>query len=342
METVDRGELVELMARFDDVRVLVLGDVMVDKYLWGSVTRVSPEAPVPVVEVQRESWAAGGAANVALNLRALGAAVDLAGVVGRDPAAEMLADQLKTVEVGVAGLITDPERVSTCKTRVLAQHQQVTRIDREVRTPIGEPVAAKLLDAITGVLPAADAVIVEDYGKGVVTASLCAALIQRARELGKPVIVDPKERRFRMYRDATLITPNLREAADATDVEEQNEDETVQWIGRRLKETIPCEMVLITRGETGMSLIKSDGTFHTIPTAAREVFDVSGAGDTVAAAVAAGLGAAGRIEAACMLANHAAGCVVAKLGTATVTRDEIRGFLDSAEPPGAPAQAKVR
>jgi len=331
MDNVGHEELIEMMSRFDDVRVLVVGDVMVDEYLWGHVARISPEAPVPVVEVRRYSWAAGGAANVALNLRALGASVDLAGVVGDDPAAATLLDELNKQGVGTAGLVTDPARPTTHKIRVMAQHQQVTRIDREDRAPLAEPVASKLLDAAGEALPNADAVVIEDYGKGVVTAAVSAHLIRQARELGKPVIVDPKERRFRMYRGATLITPNLREAADATDVEERNDDETVEWIARRLKETLACDMVLITRGEKGMSLVSSDGSFCTIPTAAREVFDVSGAGDTVVAAIAAGLGAGGRIEAACGVANHAASCVIAKLGTATATRDEIRATLD-AEP----------
>ncbi len=327
MDSVGREEVRELMARFGDTRVLVVGDVMVDEYVWGHVARISPEAPVPVVEVQRESWTAGGAANVALNLRALGTEVDLVGVVGDDPAAAMLVDELNKQDVGVTGLIPDPERPTTQKTRVMAQHQQVTRIDREVRSPLTEPVASRLLDAAARALPAADALVVEDYGKGVVTAAVCKSLIDRAHELDKLVIVDPKERRFRMYHGATLITPNLREAADATDIEERNDDATVEWIARRLRELLSCEMVLVTRGEKGMSLVKADGTFCTMPTAAQEVFDVSGAGDTVVAALAAGLGAGGRIEAACVVANHAASCVIAKLGTATATRDEIHAAL---------------
>jgi len=323
MDNVAREELIELMSRFDDVHVLVVGDVMVDDYLWGHVARISPEAPVPVVEVRRESWTAGGAANVALNLRALGVGTELVGVIGNDSAGEMLVGELRKQGVGVAGLVVDSDRPTTRKTRVMAQHQQVTRIDREMRSPIPEQVMSELSEAANDLLAGSDVLVIEDYGKGVVTAAVCTDLIRRARELDKPVIVDPKERRFRMYRGATLVTPNLREAADATDVEERNEDETVEWIGRRLKETLSCDMVLITRGEKGMSLVKSDGSFCTIPTAARQVFDVSGAGDTVVAAVAAGMGTGSGIEVACAVANHAASCVIAKLGTATVSRDEI-------------------
>lgn len=327
MDGYDLDALANLMGRFDDVRVLVVGDLMVDEYLWGHVGRISPEAPVPVVEVRKDSWVPGGAANVATNLRALGATVTLAGVIGNDETGSKLVDRMKELSIDVAAVVADPARITTRKTRVMAKHQQVTRIDRESRSPIAEP--GEILEKVKSVLGDVDVIVIEDYGKGVVTAAVCSGIIEAAGELGKPVIVDPKERRFRMYRGATLITPNLHEAADATDIEEHNNDETVEWIGRRLKEMLGCEMVLITRGEKGMSLVTEDGTFFTIPTIAREVFDVSGAGDTVVATIAAAVGAGGDMENACVLATHAASCVVAKLGTATVTRDEIRASFDS-------------
>lgn len=329
MKSVQPDELRELMSRFDGVRVLVVGDVMVDEYVWGQVERISPEAPVPVVDVRRESWVPGGAGNVVTNLRALGVSTDLLGLVGDDEPGRALLAELTRRGVGVAGLIADSTRATIRKTRVIAQHQQVVRVDREKREPIAEPLISKLLDLAYRVLTETDILVIEDYGKGIVTEEVCAGLIEKARELGRPVIVDPQKHRFHMYRQTTLVTPNLREGADAVGVEPRNDDDCVEGIGRRLKEMLDCDMVLVTRGEGGMSLLKADGEFYTIPAAAREVFDVSGAGDTVVAAVAAGIGAGGRPEAACALANYAAGCVVAKLGTATVTRDEINEALES-------------
>ena len=329
MNTVRPEELRELMSRFDAVRVLVVGDVMVDEYVWGQVERISPEAPIPVVDVQRESWVPGGAGNVAANLRALGVSTDLLSVVGEDEPGRALLAELTRRGVGVAALLADSTRATIRKTRVIAQHQQVVRVDREKREPIAEPLISKLLDLAYRALTETDILVIEDYGKGIITEKLCSGLIEKTRELGRPVVVDPQKRRFQMYRGTTLVTPNLREAADAVGVEPHNDDECVEGIARRLKETLDCDMVLVTRGEGGMSLLKTDGEFCTLPAAAREVFDVSGAGDTVVATVAAGIGAGGRPEAACALANYAAGCVVAKLGTATATRDEINDVLES-------------
>ncbi len=329
MDEHDSRAFAELMDRFDDVRVLVIGDLMVDEYLWGHVGRISPEAPVPVVEVRDDSWVPGGAANVAANLRALGANVTLAGVVGCDSVGGELVDKLDSMGIGTKGIVVDAGRTTTQKTRVVAKHQQVARIDREDRAPLSESVMSELIQSAESAVTGVDVVVIEDYGKGVVTAGMCKSVVRAADETNKPVIVDPKERRFRMYRGATLITPNLHEAADATDIEEHNDDVTVEWIGRRLKEMLGCETVLITRGEKGMSLVTKDGTFVTIPTVAREVFDVSGAGDTVVATISAVTAAGGDIETACVLATHAASCVVAKLGTATVTRTEIRESFDN-------------
>jgi len=327
MRSVQADELKELMARFDSVRVLVVGDVMMDEYVWGQVDRISPEAPVPVVHVQRESWVPGGAGNVVTNLRALEISTELLGLVGDDAAGRALRDDLARRGVAVDGLLVEPSRTTIRKTRVVAQHQQVVRVDREKRDPIDEVLTSKLLDAAYQSLPETDIVVIEDYGKGTVTEKVCAALIAKAHELGRPVLVDPQIRRFQMYRGANLVTPNLREAADAVGVEPHNDDECVERIARRLKEIINCDMVLVTRGEGGLSLLNNDGEFCTIPAAAQDVFDVSGAGDTVVATVAAGISAGGRLEAACALANYAAGCVVAKLGTATVTRDEIANAI---------------
>lgn len=329
MRSVQPDELKELMSRFDSVRVLVVGDVMMDEYVWGRVDRISPEAPVPVVHVQRESWVPGGAGNVVTNLCALGVSTDLLGLLGDDEPGRALREELAGRGVGVDGLLSDSSRTTIRKTRVVAQHQQVVRVDREKREPIDEALTSRLLDAAYRALPETDVVVIEDYGKGIVTEKVCAGLIAKARELGKPVLVDPQIRRFHMYRATNLVTPNLREAADAVGVEPHNDDECAEMIARRLKEMIDCDMVLVTRGEGGMSLLKADGEFCTMPAAAREVFDVSGAGDTVVATVAAGIGAGGRPEAACALANYAAGGVVAKLGTATVTRDEIVNAIET-------------
>ncbi len=300
--------------------VLVVGDVMLDEYLWGSAQRISPEAPVPIVDVTRVTRSPGGAANAAANLRALGVSVRLLGVVGDDVEAAHLRSALERQSVSAAGLVVDPDRHTTTKVRLLAHQHQVARYDRETRAAVrGRPLSS-LIEAAIGSIREVAACVVSDYGKGVVTAELCAAIISEARARDCPVVVDPKGRDFSLYRDATLVTPNVTEAELACGHEVRNGDD-LHRVGRRLVDLTGAD-VLITRGADGMSLFSARSVHH-IVAAARTVFDVTGAGDTVAAVAAATLAAGGSTEDAARLANVAAGIVVGKVGAATATREEL-------------------
>lgn len=319
----------ELLSGFANVRVLVIGDVMLDQFIWGRVTRISPEAPVPVVEFERESSMPGGAANVARNLTALGARAGLFGAVGRDAAAPQLATLLRQDGVTCTGLLPIANRLTSTKTRIVAGHQQVTRLDRETRGSLRPIDVQRLLQKIDRNLPMADAVIVGDYGKGVVTQELLDGLRQRCHAQGKWISLDPKPVHHLDIHGLSLITPNRKEAFELADLTDntRNPDPLVDPQLLRVAEKLLAELkpalLLITLGELGMFLCRrGQPPFH-IPTVAQEVFDVSGAGDTVIAtftlAIAAG---ASPVEAA-ILSNHAAGVVVGKFGTATVTPAEL-------------------
>jgi len=302
-------------------RVLVLGDVMLDEFLWGKVARISPEAPVPVVEIQRESFHVGGAGNVARNVRALQGAATLVGVVGRDAAASRLRSELRAAGVEDA-LVESAERPTTLKTRIVAHHQQVCRADRERADDLAKPLEDAVIARIAGALRTAKAVVVSDYQKGVVTRRVMRAVVALARKRQVPVLVDPKVRHFALYSGATIVTPNLLEAEQASGARIRDEDD-VRAAGARLLRALRSHAVLITRGEQGMSLFESGRRPVHIPTAAREVFDVTGAGDTVIATLSLALSAGAPLPQAAALANAAAGVVVAKLGTATVSPEEL-------------------
>jgi D-beta-D-heptose 7-phosphate kinase/D-beta-D-heptose 1-phosphate adenosyltransferase len=302
-------------------RVLVVGDVMLDEFLWGRAARLSPEAPVPVVQVTRESFHVGGAGNVAANICALGGAAVLAGVVGDDAAAARLDETLRASGVE-ARLIPAPGRPTTLKTRIIAQHQQVVRADRERSDDLAGDVEAALIEAAVASLRGCDAVIVSDYDKGVVTRPLVRALVSRARRRGIPLLVDPKVRHLGRYRGAQIVTPNQLEASAASGVSIVD-DASLGAAGRRLLGALRCQAVLITRGELGMALFERGGEPLLIPAAAHEVFDVTGAGDTVIATLGLALSAGAGLGEAAALANAAAGVVVAKLGTATAEPAEL-------------------
>ncbi|MCA1566684.1 MAG: D-glycero-beta-D-manno-heptose-7-phosphate kinase [Acidobacteria bacterium] len=315
-------------------RVVVWGDVMLDEFVWGDVTRISPEAPVPVVNIGRESVRLGGAANVVANLIALGARASVVGVVGRDRAGERLADALK--ETGALdttnGLVLDESRPTTTKTRIIAHNQLVVRADRERRTPVDDATERRLVDALAAALPEADAFVVSDYDKGAVTPRVLAEILPRAFERKIPVLVDPKIRNFDAYRPATVVTPNHHEALRLTNTEDDT-DAGMADAARLLRERLGCESVLITRGEHGMMLLERDAAPVYVATVAREVYDVTGAGDTVIATLAAALAAGASLVEAAALANHAAGIVVGKLGTATASVEEL---INSFKPELAP------
>lgn len=316
-----------LLAAFSGRRVLVLGDVMLDRYLWGNVSRISPEAPVPVVDVESESTRLGGAANVANNVLALGAEPILVGVVGRDAAAGQLAAVLASHGLASAGLVPDPTRPTSIKTRIVARNQQVVRADQESREEVDAGVTAALLDTCLSRLDALGACILSDYGKGVITDALLGVLLPRLREAGVPVCVDPKETHFFSYRGVSVITPNLLEAGTAYGRALRTE-ELLDAAGRDLRARLDADAVLITRGEKGMSLFRSGAPRVDLPTVAREVYDVTGAGDTVVSTYAVALAAGADHPEAALIANHAAGIVVREVGTAAATREQILASFD--------------
>jgi len=307
--------------------VLVVGDVILDRYLWGRASRVSPEAPVLVVDVEREELRLGGAANVAHNVRALGAAPVLCGLVGNDAAGEDCARLLSERRVDPApGVVRDAQRRTTLKTRIIAHHQQVLRADEESKEPAGAPAVEALWERIRAALDRVDAAIISDYGKGVVTPELLDRLLPELSRRGVPVAVDPKEEHFFRYRGVTVITPNAAEASQAWG-RKIRDAESLLEAGFGLRERLDARSVLITRGEEGMSLFTADGHTH-FPTRAREVYDVTGAGDTVVAAMGAALAASASLPEACVLANHAAGLVVAHVGTAAAGAAELIASLE--------------
>ncbi len=322
------GNLRSLVAAFAKARVLVVGDLMVDRYYSGEVRRISPEAPVPVVEVAEETQRFGGAANVAHNLRRLGAAVEVSGVVGDDSEGAWLCDQLRRVGIGVDGIHADTGRPTILKCRVVANHQQVVRFDRERVGP--HPVAVRRAVAafLRNVWPRIDAVVISDYGKGLVQDDLMDRV--RALNRGKakrPIAVDPKSSRFEMYRRATVITPNLAEALAAARTTGGRREQTVEKAGAALVRSSGGSAILITRGEAGMSLFQPGLKPEHIPTVAREVFDVTGAGDTVVGVIALALAVGAVLPQAAHLANIAAGIVVGEFGTVPVTRDQLLAAL---------------
>jgi D-glycero-beta-D-manno-heptose-7-phosphate kinase len=294
---------------------------MLDEFVWGDVTRISPEAPVPVVDVRRESVHLGGAANVLANLVALGARGSVVGVVGNDAAGERLKSGLQELGTQDGSLIVDETRSSTTKTRIIAHSQLVVRADRESRVPVSQNIEAKIVSSLKEALKRADAFVVSDYDKGVVTPGILREILPIAYEQ-VPVLIDPKLRNFNSYRPATLVTPNHLEALRMSDSEDHSDDGS-HHAAKVIREKLGCDAVLITRGDRGMMLLEANGRPVYVKTAAREVYDVTGAGDTVIAALAGALATGATMLEAAALANHAAGIVVGKVGTATATAEEL-------------------
>ena len=310
------------LSGFSNLRVLVAGDFMLDEYLWGRVDRISPEAPVAVVEVERETRTLGGAGNVVNNLVALGARVEVLGLVGDDNPGRLLHQEMTRLGVGVEGLFTDPGRRTSRKTRVIGAAQQVVRIDRETRTPAPPAFEAAARDFLAARLPEFHALVLSDYAKGVLTPGLVQELIARGRARGCPVVVDPKGADYSGYAGATVITPNRKEAELTAGASLARWDDLVHT-GHRLRERLGLDYLLITLGAEGLVLFARDRREMHLPTRAREVFDVSGAGDTVAALMALGLAQWGDPVLAATLANLAAGVVVGKVGTQPIFRAEL-------------------
>ena len=313
----------EIILAMRDRQIVILGDVMLDEFVWGDVTRISPEAPVPVVDIRRESVHLGGAANVLANVVALGAKACVIGVVGNDSAGERLRAGLREASPLQANdyLVVDGSRPSTTKTRIIAHSQLVVRADREQRSPVNGHTEERILSSLKRALRDADAFVVSDYDKGVVTPRILEQILQLAYER-VPVLIDPKMRNFSYYSPASLITPNHHEALRMTSVEEDSDDGLHQ-AARMIQEKLGCDAVLITRGDRGIMLLERNNAPVFVETAAREVYDVTGAGDTVIATLAAALAAGATMLEAANLANHAAGIVVGKVGTATASSEEL-------------------
>jgi len=318
--------------RFDQIAIAVIGDVMLDCYVHGSVERISPEAPVPVLRASNQREVPGGAANVVTNIAAIGVRARPVGLTGADDARDSLIGALAASRlVDTSGLIADMTRPTTRKLRILAGGQQMIRVDFEDNAPVGPALAGPLSEAADAAIAGSDIVVLSDYGKGVLSDAVIAAAIASARRHGRRVIVDPKRRDWSAYAGASILTPNRRELSEATGLP-CDSDAEVAFAASRAQAATGAD-ILVTRSEKGMSFIPVEGTPIHLATVARNVFDVSGAGDTVIAVLAAGLAAGFEIAIAMKLANHAAGIVIGKVGTATVSRREIAEALDPVQPP---------
>jgi D-beta-D-heptose 7-phosphate kinase/D-beta-D-heptose 1-phosphate adenosyltransferase len=324
LNRISRKTLKKLVGKFKNKKVLVVGDLMIDEYIWGKVSRISPEAPIPVVEVQKEDSKPGGAANVILNLVSLGAKVFAAGVTGRDDNAKRLNAYLKKVKVNTSAVVADKTRPTTVKTRVIAHHQQVVRIDKEHKADISAATARNIIRKVSKIIKKIDAIIFSDYDKGLLTGCLVDGIMNMSK--GMIVTVDPKPGNVGIFRDVTLISPNKKEASEAAGIQITNEEDVLS-ASKILKDITNSQAILITRGEEGMSLYE-DGRIRSVPTVAREVFDVTGAGDTVISVVTLALASGSTFDEAAVLSNIAAGVVVAEVGVVTLNPKELEAAVD--------------
>ncbi|MGD9588974.1 MAG: D-glycero-beta-D-manno-heptose-7-phosphate kinase [Pyrinomonadaceae bacterium] len=326
-EINENGGLLQVIERFRGVSVLVVGDLMLDRYWFGRATRISPEAPVPVVLLGSESFVPGGAGNVAANLAGLGSGVYVAGVVGDDDPGRDLRSELKARSISAECVVTADDRQTITKTRVLVKNQQIARIDDENAAPLRGDIEDELLEKIGTAMPNVGAVVLSDYAKGCLTGSLVQAVISNARSLGKPVLVDPKGRDMTKYAGATILTPNLVEALNAAGIDGNDETMAPQAAERILSE-VDLGALLITLGEHGMMLFEGPNEPAHFPSMARQVFDVTGAGDTVMAILSASIAAGASLHEGIRLANIGAGISVEKVGTSIVDPEEMRLFIE--------------
>ncbi len=328
----DSETLLRLINKFNRGKILVIGDIMLDEFVWGKVSRISPEAPVPVVEVTKEDIMLGGAANVLKNIHALGGQALLLGVIGSDYNGERFMEILKEGGYSTDGIVVDESRHTSIKTRVVAQHQQVVRFDRESKDDLSAKTYKEILGLLRSLLSQYDAVIVSDYGKGLINRGIISTILRFKKNNGLIVSVDPKIRNFRFYKGVTVITPNQKEAEEACGFE-INSSKALMKAGTQLLKRYGTDAILITRGEYGMSLFQKDGSVKHIPTIAKEVYDVTGAGDTVISALSLALSVKAKWIDACILSNHAAGIVVGKLGTATASAQELKASVQNSRRP---------
>jgi len=327
MSNLNKTDLKNLIQKFSGKNILVIGDIMLDEYIWGVVNRISPEAPVPVVEVKKRIYAAGGAGNTAANIASLGGLVLLGGVIGKDQQAVVLKNELSKLNINSSGIL----QVDTCptvtKTRVMANKQQMVRLDIELCQNIGTKLEDRLLKWVEESIKNIQACVISDYGKNVISERISQSVIKIARRLKIPVIVDPKGLDYTKYREATIITPNIQEAERALNCEINNEAD-LNKAGIKLNRLLAGCAVLITRGSAGMSLFVEGGKVIDIPTTAKHLYDVTGAGDTVVSTLSMSLSVGATLTQAAYLANQAAGVVVEKLGTAAVSAEELINSID--------------
>jgi D-glycero-beta-D-manno-heptose-7-phosphate kinase len=329
---MDKDRALSIIDRFPGAKVLVVGDIMVDHFIWGKVRRISPEAPVPVVDVSKDEMLWGGCANVMNNIYTAGGQVFLAGVIGDDATGRRFLDEFVGKKIPTAGIVVDPGRHTTLKTRIVAHNQQVVRFDRETRKTISPECIGNILHYIAKLVDDLHTIVISDYNKGVVTAELLDGIREIVASKNVRVCVDPKRNDLSFYRGFDVITPNHHEAESALGIEDLNgneagKEELVREEAIRLLNQLHLKALLITRGEAGMSLYESEGMVTHIPTQAQAIYDVTGAGDTVIGVFSLCLAAGATFREAAEIANYAAGIVVGKVGTATVSREELRRSL---------------
>ena len=319
---LDPASLAGTMDRFPRTRVLVIGDIIMDEYIWGDVSRISPEAPVPVVDVRRETKMLGGAGNVVSNISSLGGEAILCGVVGDDSTGRQVMKMVESQGIANEGILQEPNRPTTIKTRIVAQHQQVVRFDRESRREILPESVQKLLGFVGKMRKDLHAIVVSDYAKGVICPELMKGLRDLIADSGVVLGVDPKKSHFEHYKGIDVITPNHHEASAFSGIEIVD-DETLARAGKQILRHLKCRCVLITQGKDGMTLFQEDGGIYHIPTVAKKVFDVTGAGDTVIGTLCLGLASGMDLKSAAVISNFAAGIVVGEVGTSTVTAKQL-------------------
>ena len=325
---LDTKRGLKVLSRFQESNILVLGDIMLDEFIWGEVSRISPEAPVPVVNVTSESFCLGGATNVVNNIFSLGGNVYVCGIVGDDENGEKLINSIMNMGIDVAGIIIEKGRPTSVKTRVIANNQQVVRYDREDSSEINQKSMQEIISYLRTNLDSIDAIIISDYGKGIVSEQLIQEIRILIGSNDKIISVDPNVSHFSYYEGVTVITPNNIEASKAAGIEIKDE-ETLLRVGEVLLNRLACKLLLITRGEDGMTLFEKGGDITHIPTLAREVYDVTGAGDTVISALTLALTAGATLKEASAIANYAAGIVVGEVGTAAVTVEKLKDSIKS-------------
>ena len=322
-----KNKIINIIDLFKDQEILVIGDVMLDRYIWGDVSRISPEAPVQVVNVEKEENALGGAANVANNITSLCGTAFLVGIIGNDISGRTLKMELQKRDIITDHLITDMKRPTIQKMRVIARNQQLLRVDYDTNKEISVQTFEKVIAIVRQLIQQVGVIIISDYGKGIITKNLMEKIITLSVKKKKFLIVDPKPKNVNYYKGCSIVIPNHHEASQMTKIEEKTEEDLVK-IGETLKANLDCD-VLITRGEKGMTLFKKDESIKSISTKAKEVYDVTGAGDTVAASLSLALSNGASLEEASVIANHAAGIVVGKVGTSTVSIKELKTDMEN-------------